>query len=374
MAGGRVGLRISPNLLAFLAKGRQIVLVSATNGKTTTTAMIAAGWGGDVTTNSTGSNMPAGHVGALASSKAKKVVLEVDEAWLSDVVHAMRPALVVLLNLSRDQLDRANEVRQMAERWKSCLGEQENSSIEVVANANDPLVVYAASSARNVSWCDVPTSWLADARSCPVCTRALVHQSSAWHCSCGFSKPLDSMTILRDELAVEGESIGLKLALPGTFNEANAAMAITALKKLGVPARESAARIEEVKGVAGRFTMREWRGHQIQMLLAKNPSGFDALLSTVRDDHRDVWVAINARIADGRDPSWLYDVAFERLRGHRVKCLGDRRLDLATRLDYAGVEFDVIDEEETLPITDGPTVLLANYTAFSDWLEKSVAC
>ena len=120
--------------------------------------------------------------------------------------------------------------------------------------------------------------------------------------------------------------------------------------------------------------MREWRGHQIQMLLAKNPSGFDALLSTVRDDHRDVWVAINARIADGRDPSWLYDVAFERLRGHRVKCLGDRRLDLATRLDYAGVEFDVIDEEETLPITDGPTVLLANYTAFSDWLEKSVAC
>src|SRR5271154_2613026 len=116
--GGRVGLVIAPDLLKKLARGRDIVLVSGTNGKTTTTAMIAAGWGEGTTTNATGSNMPEGHVAALAESKSPHVVLEVDEAWLGDVTRATKPRVVTLLNLSRDQLDRANEVRRLAERWR----------------------------------------------------------------------------------------------------------------------------------------------------------------------------------------------------------------------------------------------------------------
>ena len=92
------------------------------------------------------------------------------------------------------------------------------------------------------------------------------------------------------------------------------------------------------------------------------------MLSTLEDDGTDVWVAINARVADGRDPSWLYDVPFERLRGHRVFCLGDRRLDLATRLDYAQVDFVVVDEDDVLASSAAHVSLLANYTAFSDWL------
>jgi len=81
-----VGLRIAPTLLDSLARGRTIIVVSGTNGKTTTTALCVAGWGGDVTTNRTGANMPAGHVAALAGSSSEKVVLEADEAWLADVV------------------------------------------------------------------------------------------------------------------------------------------------------------------------------------------------------------------------------------------------------------------------------------------------
>ncbi len=367
-----MGLKISPNLLAYLAKGRTVILVSGTNGKTTTTAMVAAGWGGEVTTNSTGANMPAGHVAAMAASRGVRVVLEVDEAWLPEVVQSVHPAIVVLLNLSRDQLDRANEVRQMAERWRACLGDAD--SRVVIANANDPLVVYAASAAENVRWCDVPTLWLADARSCPKCTKALVHQSSAWHCACGFAKPLDDTTILREELFVDGVAVPLELSIPGRFNEANAALAITALKEVGVSPIDAAHRLKDLHGVAGRFTLRKWEGRRLQLLLAKNPSGFEALLSTIADDASDIWVAINARIADGRDPSWLYDVPFERLRGHRVWCLGDRRLDLATRLEYADVDFEVVDDIDVLPVAPEPVLLLANYTAFSEWLTRSSLC
>jgi UDP-N-acetylmuramyl tripeptide synthase len=130
-------------------------------------------------------------------------------------------------------------------------------------------------------------------------------------------------------------------------------------------------RINAVQSVVGRFSVRRWQGHVLRLLLAKNPSGFEAMLATIVNDESDVWVAINARIADGRDPSWLYDVPFERLRGHRVYCFGDRRLDLATRLDYAQVEYVIVEDDAQLPVARETISLLANYTAFSDWLEKS---
>jgi UDP-N-acetylmuramyl tripeptide synthase len=346
--------------------------VSGTNGKTTTTALVAAGWGGDVVSNATGSNMPAGHVAALAANPSPHVALEVDEAWLPEVISQVHPRVVVLLNLSRDQLDRANEVRQMAERWRGALSD--GSERVVIANANDPLVVYAASAAANVSWCDVPTPWRDDARSCPCCTLALDYHEGSWHCSCGFAKPATVTTSLRDGLEVMGEKLSMQLSLPGEFNEANAAMALSALVEVGVEAREALERINGVSAVAGRFTLRTWEHRTMRLLLAKNPAGFDALLSTVEPDSIDVWIAINARIADGHDPSWLYDVAFEKLRGHLVWCMGERRLDLATRLDYAGVDFRVVDDVRQLPLGDRPVELIANYTAFSEWLGRSVPC
>jgi UDP-N-acetylmuramyl tripeptide synthase len=298
-------------------------------------------------------------------------VLEVDEAWLPVVLRATRAKVVVLLNLSRDQLDRANEVRQMAERWRTALESDTGAELTVVANANDPLVVYAASGARNVWWCDVPTTWLADAASCPVCTEAIQFADTTWSCSCGFEKPTVIVTSLLAQLTINGETVALDLSMSGEFNRANAAMALTALVRVGVEPRDAVARMNRVDSVAGRFSLRHWRGHLIRLLLAKNPAGFTAMLSTVPPDDSDVWVAINARIADGRDPSWLYDVAFEVLRGHRVFCFGERRLDLATRLDYAGVDYVVADEESALARREDPVLLLANYTAFSDWLART---
>ena len=370
--GGRVGLALAPRLLEDLAAPRTVVLVSGTNGKTTTTAMIAAGWGGEVATNETGSNMPPGHVAALASSRSSRAVLEVDESWMSSVTPATSPRVIVLLNLSRDQLDRANEVRQIAERWRTLLSVGDGAM--VVANANDPLVVYAAELAANVAWCDVPTPWNTDAVSCPRCTLPLRFADGSWWSECGFSKPLNVATTLSNELTVRGNLLRLDLRLPGAFNEANAAMALTALTYLEVDPHEALARVNELESVAGRFSLRRWRGHQLRLLLAKNPAGFTAMLNTLKDDESDIWVAINARVADGKDPSWLYDVPFEKLRGHRVYCFGDRRLDLATRLDYAGVDYVVVSDEASLPRSGEVVDVLSNYTAFQDWRKKSAPC
>jgi UDP-N-acetylmuramyl tripeptide synthase len=370
--GGRIGLAMAPHLLSSLAQGRDVILVSGTNGKTTTTAMIATAWGGQVASNDTGSNMLAGLTAALVSSNSSAVVLEVDESWLPSAAIEMSPRVVVLLNLSRDQLDRASEVRLIAERWRAFFSSA--PSVVIVANANDPLVVYAAETATRVLWCDVPTTWIGDAVSCPHCTRPLHFRDDSWSSECGFSKPAELTTILNGELEIGQSRVDLNLALPGSFNRANAAVALTALTCVGIEARVAAQRVNELSSVAGRYSLRAWRGQQLRLLLAKNPAGFAALLATVASSESDVWIAINARIADGRDPSWLYDVPFELLRGRRVFCFGDRRLDLATRLDYADVAYEVVHDESAVVVSEYTVTVLANYTAFQEWRERSEPC
>jgi UDP-N-acetylmuramyl tripeptide synthase len=373
VVGGRVGMKIAPDLVSSLARGRTVILVSGTNGKTTTTSMIVAGWGGEVTTNETGANMPAGHVAALVESSNEHVALEVDEAWLADSLTSTRPHVVVLLNLSRDQLDRANEVRHLAERWRKALESHVDDALVVVANANDPLVVYAAEVGAHTLWCDVPTSWIADALSCPKCTLPISHVGTSWHCTCGFAKPVTLTSTLGDELVIDGVTVPLELSMPGEFNRSNATMALTALHSVGVDLDEAVRRVNAIHSVVGRFSVRRWHGHVLRLLLAKNPSGFAAMLATLPEDGSDVWVAINARVADGHDPSWLYDVPFEMLRGHRVYCFGDRRLDLATRLEYGRVDYIVVDNDDLVPTSKETISLLANYTAFHDWLARSEA-
>src|ERR1043165_1646861 len=142
--GGKIGLMVDPNLLANLAAGRQIALVSGTNGKTTTTRFTAAAMGvlGEVATNSLGANMPTGHTSALAKAgRTPYAVLEVDEHYLDQVLAATSPVAVALLNLSRDQLDRAKEVAMMASLWRDAVVA---SQAHVVANADDPMVTWAA--------------------------------------------------------------------------------------------------------------------------------------------------------------------------------------------------------------------------------------
>ena len=371
VAGGSAGLAIFPTLLTELSRGRTVILVSGTNGKTTTSALLRSGWGTEVAGNETGANMPAGHVAALCASSAAHVVLETDEAWLASVVHSTDPAVVILLNLSRDQLDRANEVRQLAQRWRDCFAADAFEGV-VVANASDPLVVFAAQTCARVRWVDVPTTWRGDATSCPHCTRALHFAHHDWSCECGFTKPTQVSARLRSLLEIDNDEVVMELALPGDFNQVNAALAVTALSELGIGVRDALARMRTLRQVQGRYGLRTYHGSTLLLLLAKNPAGAGALLESL--DAKEVWIAINSRVADGKDPSWLYDVAVDSLKGRRVRCLGERRADLATRLLYGGVDCDIVDDEEELWNAQASVTLIANYTAFQEWMARTIAC
>ncbi len=385
VAGGRAGLRVDPKLLEHLSSGRQVALVSGTNGKTTTTHLLTVGLGagGDaVVSNETGSNMPPGHVAALVGSDAPRAVLEVDEVWLPRVLSATSASAVVLLNLSRDQLDRTNEVRMVAGRWRAALAAAPRT--HVIANADDPLVVWGAGVASDVHWVGAGLRWQLDAVGCPSCEGRIEFGEGSWACrDCGFARPTVEVELVADAEGVptavwaDGRRHEVRLALPGRFNQANALLAAVAAEASGVDAGAALDAMAEVAEVAGRFTVRAFGATRARLMLAKNPAGWDELLDLVAGGTAPLVVSINARVADGADPSWLWDVPFERLTGRTVVATGDRYRDLSVRLHYAGVahttEADPVHAVAAAAAAAGGEAdtlvdVIGNYTAFHDLL------
>ncbi|HLI73466.1 MAG TPA: MurT ligase domain-containing protein [Acidimicrobiales bacterium] len=368
--GGRVGLLIDPGLVGTLAQGRPVALVSATNGKTTTTRLLAAALGGParVATSAAGANLPPGLAVALATARpGAPAVLEVDEAYLGSVAHAVDPDVVVLMNLSRDQLDRVSEVRMVAAKWRQALAGLPGTT--VVANADDPLVVWGARSAAQIVWVAAGALWRQDAGGCPECGGGIEQDAATgeWWCSCGLRRPTPTVSLVGDELVTaDGRRLPLDLSLPGRFNRANAAMAAAAAQVMGVDMGDALVAMGAVTDVEGRFASIEHRGVRARLLLAKNPAGWIELLDMVQDGALPVVVGINARIADGLDPSWLWDVPFERLGGRLVVATGERCRDLAVRLRHAGVaHLTEPDQERALASAGSPAVdYIGNYTAF----------
>jgi UDP-N-acetylmuramyl tripeptide synthase len=355
--------------------------VSGTNGKTTTTRLLSVGLGalGDaVVSNETGSNMPPGHVAALAGSGAPRAVLEVDEVYLPRVLTATAATAVVLLNLSRDQLDRTNEVRMVAGRWRAALAAAPRT--HVVANADDPLVVWGAGAARAVHWVGAGLRWQLDAVGCPSCEERIEFGEGSWSCaSCGFTRPDPEASLVWSAEGTatavwrDGRTQPLQLALPGRFNQANALLAAVGAEACGVDALAALEAMDSVAEVAGRFTMRSFGDVRARLMLAKNPAGWDELLELVSDGTAPLVVSINARVADGADPSWLWDVPFERLEGRAVVATGDRFRDLAVRLQYAGVPHSTAPDPVVAVVaaatgTDELVDVIGNYTAFHDLL------
>ncbi|MGH9105323.1 MAG: MurT ligase domain-containing protein [Acidimicrobiales bacterium] len=352
--GGHAILAIEPRALARFAAGREVALVSGTNGKTTTTKLLAralgAATGQEVVTNPEGANLPAGLAAALAGGRpGAPAALEVDEAWLGRVAAEVKPGALVLLNLSRDQLDRNNEVRLVAERWRQACQSLPAGAV-VVANADDPLVAWAGSAGRRVIWAGAGLAWKDDAAGCPQCGGQVTFLDGAdrngagWKCrECGFARPQPDIWLEDpgpDGSAVlsSGERRALHLELPGRCNQANAVTALATVLALGHSPEAALAAMAKVSEVGGRYATMGVAGVEARLLLAKNPAGWVEVFDMLAPAPGPVVVAINARTADGQDPSWLWDVPFERLGGRRVVATGERYLDLAVRLHYAGVE------------------------------------
>lgn len=370
--GGRIGLMLDPDLLSHLAAGRQIALVSGTNGKTTTTRFATAALGvlGPVATNSFGANMPTGHASALAHAGSTPfAVLEVDEHYLPQVLAATKPKVVALLNLSRDQLDRAKEVAMLAKLWRDTISA--HPTVHVVGNADDPMVVWAAQpavEAAGVTWFSAGQRWHDDSWVCPECGGAILRTDGEWRCTnCPLRRPQPDWTV-EDGAAVDpnGVPYQVDLALPGRVNVGNAATALAVAARFGASPITASRRLGQVTSVAGRYAQVERDGRHIRLLLAKNPASW--LEAFDMSEQAPTLLSINARGPDGLDTSWLYDVDFSPVRDRPVLITGDRAYDLAVRLEVNKVPFTHV---LTFPaavaaVPPGKLEVISNYTAFQD--------
>ena len=371
--GGVLGLRVEPDLLRLLAADRQIVLVTGTNGKTTTTRLICAALGAlgqEVASNAFGANMVAGMASALGRAPdAPYAVLETDERYLPAVIKATRPRVVVLLNLSRDQMDRAAEIWLIARRWREALAVAEGCV--VVANADDPLVAWAASEAPRVTWVAAGQRWHEDSWCCPECGSHLRRDELGWRCGeCKFARPPTRWVLSGDSVIDEdGQLHELALSLPGRANRSNAVVALAVASYFGASVDQALPLVRNVTSVAGRYTQVQRHGRNVRLLLAKNPAGWLEAFDVLGPPPGPVLLAVNAQVPDGKDTSWLWDVDYRVLKGRRVLVAGERRLDLAVRLEADQIAFELADglDDAVARVPAGDLDVIANYTAFQQF-------
>ena len=369
MIGGLVAMTLDRSILRQLGRGRRTVVVTGTNGKSTTTRMIAAALAtlGPVASNSEGANMDAGLVAALAGARdAGLAALEVDEMHLPHVLDAVEAAVVVLLNLSRDQLDRVGEINHIERTLRNGLARHPGAVI--VANCDDVLMTSAAYDSSNVVWVAAGGGWSGDSVSCPRSGEVIVRDGSDWRSTgTDFKRPTPQWWF--DETHIHGPdglALPMTLALPGIVNRGNATQAVAAAVALGADPAKAVDAVSTVDEVAGRYRTVRVGDHTARMLLAKNPAGWQEALSMVDKDCAGVVIAVNGQVPDGEDLSWLWDVRFEQFDDVQVVAAGERGTDLAVRLGYAGVEHTLV--HDTLAAIHscppGHVEVVANYTAF----------
>ncbi len=375
---GRVLLRLEPEAIARLGAGldRGTTIVSATNGKTTTAGMIAAVLAADgrhPVHNRAGSNMTWGVATALLEQRGEEGLFEVDEAWLPRVADQLDPSLIVLGNLFRDQLDRYGEMEALADEWAKTVAAR-GGRTRFVLNADDPLIAdlgrdpEAGARREGILYFGIEDDSQAlpelqhafDAKHCRRCghpyayARAFVGHLGHYSCpNCGAERPRPEVAAAAIELLgmegsrvtvrVPGGEIRLQLPLPGLYNVYNALAAVAPGIELGVAPERIATALGEMRAAFGRVETIEIGGTPVSILLIKNPAGANEVLRTLRLESRegepiDLWIALNDRIADGRDVSWIWDADFELLAGavRRVVCSGTRAPEMALRLKYAG--------------------------------------
>jgi len=380
------------------------VVVSATNGKTTSTAMAAEILRPlhRLAHNSAGANLVSGVASALlAADDAELGLLEVDEFALPELLRRLRPRVLCLGNLFRDQLDRYGELEIVAERWRDAVAELPDAS-RLVFNADDPQLAGTGTArpgsvAFGLDDPRVARSSLqhaADSKYCLTCgaplqyAAAYVGHLGDFRCPNGHQArpPLD---VAAREIELEGLERAafllvtpegerrVELSLPGLYNVYNALAAAALTRALGTSLDEIAAGLARFSAAFGRFERIEVGDKRILLLLIKNPAGANEAVRTLVDggSPRVLVVALNDEIADGRDVSWIWDVDFEPLlpKLETLVASGGRAAELALRFRYGGLDesgievqpslADALDRGLELMPSGGELIVLPTYTA-----------
>jgi len=403
---GKLVWKLDPGALDALA-GRLplgVALVSATNGKTTTTAMAASilSPGRRLAWNHSGANLASGVASTLLAARdADLGLLEVDEFALPEMLRRTRPRVVELGNLFRDQLDRYGELEHIAERWRAAVTQLPPEAV-LVANADDPLVAALAGERERSILFGIDDPRLArpvlqhasDSKYCLRCgapylyDAAYVGHLGAYRCeSCGHARPSldlaardvepDGLDGVSFSLVTADSSVRVRLAVPGLYNVYNALGASALAVALGVELDEIAAGLERFRAAFGRFERFAAGDRSVLLLLIKNPAGANEAIRTLEDGGvpPTLVIALNDEIADGRDVSWIWDVDFEPLLEHagRIVASGERAAELGLRFTYAGFPRERLELEPDLERalerglelteTGGELAVLPTYTA-----------
>lgn len=371
-------LRLRPEAVGDLARAlpRGTALVSATNGKTTTSRMIAgaireAGW--RLVTNQAGANLESGVATALLDDARRRPaseigLFEVDEAALPAVAAAAGPRVLLLMNLFRDQLDRYGEIETLAAKWAEMIATLAPETI-VVANADDPAVaalardregtIYFGLEDDRASLPELPHA--ADSKRCRRCSTPLVYDrvflghQGHWRCPTGddarpapqvraTSVGLDGIRGVDLVIETPAGTVTSRIGLPGVTNAYNATAAAACAVALGIPMEAVGRALADTRPAFGRGEWVTLAGREVILLLAKNPTGANETIRTVLLDPGPVHLlmALNDRTADGHDTSWIWDVDVEQLlpRLGSLTLTGDRAHELGLRFRYAGLPRD----------------------------------
>ena len=378
---GLLALALQPKVVRRLASQlpRGSILVAGTNGKTTTTRMVASilrQAGQRPLYNNSGSNLMRGLATSLLQGASllgaipREIttgLFEIDEATLPHAIRETKPKLIIVTNLFRDQLDRYGEVDSVASLWRQAISQLPQDTC-LVLNSDDPVVAGLGRDVPNrvvyygiddLSIGRQETEHAADATWCPACG-VDYHYATCFYghighfsCpSCGRARPQPHVRALRVErlgfsgtsldLALPTERLSIRLGLPGTYNVYNGLAATAAAVALGLEPGLIKDALEGTTAAFGRVEKAGYQGRTICLVLAKNPIGLNEAVRTILagEGQRNLLFVLNDNIADGQDISWIWDADFELLRGRVgfVTAGGCRAEDMALRLKYAGIE------------------------------------
>jgi UDP-N-acetylmuramyl tripeptide synthase len=422
---GRLLLALEPHAVGALAARlpNGTAVISATNGKTTTAAMVASildGAGRRLVHNRAGANMAGGIAGTLLEAAGRRGTIagdtglfEVDEFWLDRLVGELVPRALLLGNLFRDQLDRYGELETIADRWAQVVAQLPATTL--VLNADDPLVADLARERPDAA----PTIFFgvedpgvalpalahaADSKHCRRCGApyrydlVFLGHLGHYHCeACGATRPrpdvaaqrvtLDGLRGALITLRLPAATVDVTLPLPGLYNVYNALGAAALADRLGATPQQIVAGLERVSPAFGRAETLQVGGRELLLLLVKNPAGANEVLRTLalEPGEHDLLAVLNDHAADGRDVSWVWDADFETLAGRlrRVTCSGTRAEEMALRLKYAGVPAERLTVEPVLTTAldraladragDRRLVAVPTYTAMLELRELLVA-
>ncbi len=351
---GHIALTYNPHFISDLIRKSQtkVIFIMGTNGKTTTTSLLAhllTSSGKKVIQNTSGANLINGIASTLLLNSdlrgkihADYALFEVDENTFPLACQEITPNVIIVLNLFRDQLDRYGELNTIANRWKKTIMTLP-SSTHLILNADDPQIAFLGNDVSlKVSYFGLKekgtknSEHASDSVHCPLCKSKLSYQTfyyshlGDWSCPTGdFTHPKDFLSYVDS------------YPLSGTYNHYNTLAAVLTARILGVSAEQY---LDSFKPAFGRQEKLIINNKEIELILAKNPAGFNQTIQTSLElDATNLLLILNDRIADGTDVSWIWDVDFEKLSQKNISITisGDRVYDLALRLKYADIPYEL---------------------------------